>query len=65
MLNEFCLMTGASQTEFKQTWEEYEQLIFEYAPLEEKRAVKKLLANYKATNSECAGDFFVCVFESL
>ena len=57
MLNEFCLVTGATETEFKQKWEEYELLIFKYAPLEDRRAIKKLLTDYKASasDSEFAG----------
>ena len=57
MLNEFCQMTGAIQNDFKQMWEEYETLIMKYAPLEDKRAVKTLLLDYKAVENNCAGDF--------
>ena len=57
MLNEFCVITGAVSASFEKTWEEYEQLIFKYSPLEEKREIKKLLSEYQAKESECAGDF--------
>ena len=57
MLNEFCVITGAVSASFEKTWEEYKQLIFKYSPLEEKREVKKLLSEYQAKESECAGDF--------
>lgn len=55
MLNEFCQITGAIQHDFENMWEEYERLILKYAPLEDKRAVKKLIAEYNALESECAG----------
>ena len=58
MLNEFCLITGAVETDFQQMWKEYEKLIFKYALLEDRRAVKKLLSDYEATESECAGIFY-------
>ena len=69
MLNEFFVITGAVSASFEKTWEEYEQLIFKYSPLEEKREIKKLLSEYQAKESECAGDFLstgvmVCVLLS-
>lgn len=57
MLNEFCQITGAVQQEFEDIWEEFEQLILQYAPLEDKRAVNKLITQYKAIESDCAGGF--------
>ena len=49
------MVTGTLQENFKQAWKEYEVLIFKYASLEEKRVVKKLLSEYQAFESECAG----------
>lgn len=48
-------MTGAVQRDFEKMWHMYEGLILKYAPLEDKRAVKKLVAEYNVTESDCAG----------
>ena len=49
-------MTGALESNFKEAWKGYEKLIFKYASLEDKRAVKKLLSEYQANERECAGN---------
>lgn len=63
MLNEFCQMTGVVQHDFENMWEEYQGFILKCAPLEDKRAVKKLIAEYNAIESECAGKRFMHVSE--
>lgn len=55
MLNEFCLITGASQESFEMMWEENEKLLLKYAPLESRRGVRNLLSSYEAMENECQG----------
>ena len=36
-------------------WAKYEKLVFKYAPLEQKKSVKKLLEQYKSEGNENPG----------
>ena len=56
MLKEFCSLTGAEESTFKENWKKYEDLAFKYAPLEQKRSVKLLLSQYMAEEQDDAGD---------
>ena len=55
MLHKFSLMTGASQSEFQEKWTGLENLLFKYAALQDRQAIKKLLTHYGSTESKCAG----------
>ena len=48
-------MTGASQSEFQEKWTGLENLLFKYAALQDRQAIKKLLTHYGSTESKCAG----------
>ena len=43
-----CSLTRAEENVFKDNWREYEDLVFKYAPLEQKKSVKILLGQYAA-----------------
>ena len=55
MLNEFCCLTAAEESKFVIAWKRYEELVFKYAPLEKKKAIKKILDEYQAEESENTG----------
>ena len=55
MLNEFCCLTAAEESEFVIVWKRYEELVFKYAPLEKEKAIKKILDEYQAEESENTG----------
>ena len=55
MLKEFCSLTGAEENVFKDNWREYEDLVFKYAPLEQKKSVKILLGQFAADERDDAG----------
>ena len=65
MLNEFCLITGVSLHEFQQKWWDFEELIFKYAALQDKQAVKKLRKDYGSSESERAGTISYIIFCSM
>ena len=62
MLNEFCSLTGADESRFKENWEEYERLVFKYAPLEQKKSVKNLMSQYLAEECDNAGR---CIYMAM
>ena len=55
MLNEFCCLTGAQESNFFKKWERYEELVFIYAALEKKKAVKNILDEYHVEESDNTG----------
>ena len=55
MIKEFCQLTGAVESSFMAKWIEFETAVFKYAPLEEKRAVKSVMTEYKRYTSESSG----------
>lgn len=59
MLGEFCRLTGAEESVFHQNWLKYESTIFKYAPLEQKKAVKKLVSQYLKGDRDNAGTCYV------
>ena len=61
MLHEFCSLTGAEESKFVKAWEKYAKLVFMYGPLEKKKAIKNLLIEYQAGESENAGKFKYCI----
>ena len=57
MLKEFCSLTGAEEDAFVEAWCKYTNLSFKYAPLEAKKSVKILLAQYLLEEDSDEGTF--------
>ena len=62
MLNEFCALTGAEESNFTEAWGKYEKLVFQYAPLEKKKSVTNLLQQYQADDSDNAGIYMTLLY---
>ena len=55
MLKEFCSMTGAEEDVIEKNWARCQDMIFKYAPLENKKTVKHLLASYSSKEGSSEG----------
>lgn len=47
MMKEFCLMTGANESEIAHSWTKTQYQVLSYAKVEKKSAVKKLILRYR------------------